>query len=114
MRSTLAMCSCSALIPVRVTGLAACALTMQKPFMSAMSEMECAAGTSTSSRHVLIVSYPTAMCNHPRRIGSDGGPSDPLLKKWWRGRMGMDKADQQQFFDCGCLHDDVDAAVASV
>lgn len=44
-----------------------------------------------------------ALCVH--RVGSDGGPSDPLLRKWWRGRMGMDKKDQQRFFDCGCLAD---------
>ena len=47
------------------------------------------------------------------RIGSEGGPSDPLLKKWWRGRMGMDTADQQQFYECGCLPGDEETAIAA-
>jgi hypothetical protein len=33
----------------------------------------------------------------------DGGPQDPTLKRFWRGRMGLSTEEQHQFYECGCL-----------
>ena len=77
-------------------------------FIAALTEMECV------PVHLLLFGCKQGIWRACRliwrcqccRVGSDGGPSDPSLKKWWRGRMGMEKEDQQRFFDCGCLPDD--------
>ncbi|KAK9810783.1 hypothetical protein WJX73_006819 [Symbiochloris irregularis] len=33
------------------------------------------------------------------QVDADGGPADPILRQWWRGRMGLSKAEQLQFFE---------------
>jgi hypothetical protein len=37
------------------------------------------------------------------QVDSDGGPNDLRLRKYWRGRMGLSKDEQLEFFECGCL-----------
>ena len=32
-------------------------------------------------------------------VGVDGGAEDAVLRRWWRGRMGMDKEEQRELFD---------------
>jgi len=34
-------------------------------------------------------------------IGVDGGAEDDRLRFWWRGRMGLTKADQRALWECG-------------
>lgn len=37
------------------------------------------------------------------QVDSDGGPQEPGLKGFWRGRMGLSMEEQKQFYECGCL-----------
>lgn len=46
---------------------------------------------------------PPSLLSHPLllQIGTDGGAEDPVLRQWWRGRMGLSRPEQLELHQEG-------------